>query len=73
MIRQIVVFLVQIGSPPQKLYVTHSLLTSHTVFVDINCGQQPQCPRYCRDGEGQVLKEHVLYTKLSIYNHEDDL
>ncbi|KAI6185997.1 hypothetical protein M3Y98_00084900 [Aphelenchoides besseyi] len=34
-----------IGSPPQKMYVTHSLETSRTVFVDMDCGQQPQCPR----------------------------
>ncbi|KAI6220706.1 hypothetical protein M3Y95_01024500 [Aphelenchoides besseyi] len=31
------------------MYVTYSLLSSRTVFVDINCGQQLQCPRYCKD------------------------
>ncbi|KAI6216827.1 hypothetical protein M3Y95_01255500 [Aphelenchoides besseyi] len=31
------------------MYVTYSLETSQTVFVDIDCGQQPHCPRYCQD------------------------
>ncbi|KAI6220798.1 Peptidase A1 domain-containing protein [Aphelenchoides besseyi] len=46
---RIVIFPVQVGSPPQQMYVTHSLMTSQTVFVDVECGQQPSCPLYCKD------------------------
>ncbi|KAI6217053.1 hypothetical protein M3Y95_01240800 [Aphelenchoides besseyi] len=42
-------FLVQIGSPPQEMYVTHSLVFSQTVYLDINCGHRPSCSRYCKD------------------------